>query len=155
MAKFVRVCDYGEACLGGSNTREQCAKGHHGPLCDLCDDDYHGGRGKPCIQCEGSAAVTIGLPIALFVLAMVVMVAAIYKYKTAAIKSVMKLAETASSGSISDAATEGLQRSKTSLSESRSKLKRFLAPVVGFFAAFGVKLRILISLVQGEHLNRL
>ena len=83
------------------------------------------------------------------------MVVAIYKYKTAAINSVMKLAETASSESISDAVTEGLQRSKTSLSESRSKLKRFLAPVVGFFAAFGVKLRILISLVQGEHLNRL
>lgn len=99
--------------------------------------------------------MTIGLPIALFVLAVVVAVLVIYKYKANAIKSVMKLAETASSGSITDEATERLQRSKTNLRESKSKWKRLLVPVVGFFATFGVKLRILISLVQGEYLNRL
>ena len=62
-SRRVRSCSHSGGCLGGVDTSRQCALGHNGPLCDLCSDGYHGGKGAKCELCTGSSAVSIILPI--------------------------------------------------------------------------------------------
>ena len=66
--RYVRKCIFNrDACVGGS-VEHQCAPGHRGPFCDLCDPDYHGGRTKNCEKCEGGATAAIVAPlVAIFV----------------------------------------------------------------------------------------
>ena len=63
-----------DSCVGG-NLTQQCAPGHGGPLCDLCEAGYHGGRGSPCIKCEGSVEASIAAPIVGFVFFIIICVA--------------------------------------------------------------------------------
>ena len=61
-ARFVRSCVFpgNASCVGGDNVSAQCAEGYRGPLCNLCDDDYYGGRGVACQRCEGDPGIAIG-----------------------------------------------------------------------------------------------
>ena len=73
---LIRKCDHPSACLGTvhsfGNVSQQCAVGHAGPLCDICADNFYGGRGAPCQRCEGNYALTIGLTIAGMLLALMI-----------------------------------------------------------------------------------
>ena len=87
--QYVRACDFPEACVGGTDTAAQCAEGHHGPLCDLCDEGYHGGRGAACELYEGSLAITIGLPIGMVVAALIVAIYLASRFRKMGLRKVV------------------------------------------------------------------
>ena len=66
----IRRCHNPDACGGGSNPDTQCAEGHTGAYCDVCESEHYGGRnGQPCEPCEGSPAlVYVPLVLVIFVL---------------------------------------------------------------------------------------
>ena len=66
-SRYIRACpmlgDGSTACLGGPNISDQCALGHAGPLCDLCEVGYYGGKGTPCVECGETDEADIVAPI--------------------------------------------------------------------------------------------
>ena len=73
-SRLVRSCTLSPGSCVGGNLTQQCASGHRGPLCDLCEAGYHGGRGSPCIKCEGSVEASIAAPIVGFVFFIIICV---------------------------------------------------------------------------------
>ena len=61
-SRHVRSCIFAGnvSCVGGTNLSQQCAPGYRGPLCNLCEAGYHGGRGLTCQLCKGDPAASIG-----------------------------------------------------------------------------------------------
>ena len=53
----LRPCFMSEACLGGPSVGKQCAAGHWGPYCSLCEDGYVGSGGL-CQPCGGIAVLS-------------------------------------------------------------------------------------------------
>jgi len=67
-SEIVRSCDSQGFCLGGDVPGDaSCAKGHRGPLCDVCVQTplYYGGRGKSCRLCSGAGNVPFTISMAL------------------------------------------------------------------------------------------
>ena len=173
-SRLVRKCTLNpDACIGG-NITSQCAPGHRGPLCDLCEDNYHGGNGKACTLCEGSVGVSIAMPILGVLIAVGVVIALLSrlrKKKGGFRDAVGKLRDVVDNadgsggdvaGALQDAVkaetgldalddryamAEAVQGKAETLAEGGGEKAR-LAKVVGKLAGFGVKLRILISFEQ-------
>ena len=48
---IILECPVSNACLGGDKIINQCATGHIGPLCDVCEDGYYRDSQGLCLQC--------------------------------------------------------------------------------------------------------
>ena len=56
-------------CRGGSDVQKQCAVGHTGPLCAVCQEGYASagtGANMECVVCDGSAATSILVYLGIF-----------------------------------------------------------------------------------------
>jgi len=158
-SRLVRACEVEGVCIGGSDVRIQCNGSHTGPLCDLCKEGFYGGRGKPCEECEGDVAVTIALPVACIVVALLLIVLLLHRYERRVVDAALNIVDVAGSrvdadkgkidvaDALQGAALVSPPPSPPSAS-SDSKPKRMLAQIVRRISNLGVKLRILISLVQ-------
>jgi hypothetical protein len=51
----VRLCLAKDACQGGEDPEEQCRRGHKGPYCSVCEDNYYK-HGGVCLKCSTSGA---------------------------------------------------------------------------------------------------
>ena len=56
---FVK-CPVNETCVGGNDTAAICLKGHHGPLCAICNKGYSRWKNTiPCSKCPDDMAPSI------------------------------------------------------------------------------------------------
>ena len=185
-ARIVRQCTSEGACRGGSNVSLQCARGHMGPLCDVCEGGYHGGRGSGCELCEGSMLLGIAGPICA-VLGTVLLAFCILRFKPAALATVRDVVDSAEEARVANLAetaagfvmdglddyTKAAAPRKVQFTDERgapgmavlgstavlarhwrwsARRRRLCASLavksVAFASKLGVKLRILISLMQ-------
>ena len=180
-ARVVRQCASNGACAGGANVREQCSTGHTGPLCDVCEDGYHGGRGSACKLCEGSMLLGIAGPICA-VLGAVLLVFCILRFKPAALSTVRDVVDSAEDARVADLAEAAwdridayataaprkvqfadesgaggvaavghmavMARHWRQIAHRRQACASLAAKVVAVASTLGVKLRILVSLMQ-------
>ena len=66
----VLACLREEHCLGGSNLELQCAIGHTGPLCAVCEEGYASagtGANMKCVVCDGDATASILVYVSIFI----------------------------------------------------------------------------------------
>jgi len=170
-ALYVRKCDLEEACLGAELAGDvSCADGHTGPLCDLCVKDplHFGGRGSPCQSCSdaGNPMETITFYIigGVVVLLAVVLATAICKRRGAKVPAVPKKEEEAgvekyqgAKHLAQKAVTEGVvkgmlqEAAGTDTMTEANKVTTLAAAGATFasvMSSLGVKIRILISLIQ-------
>jgi hypothetical protein len=131
VSQTVRVCHTPDACLGGIDTTVQCAASQRqgSAYCSVCAANYHGGGdGKLCVACEGSSLLTFLPLLVLAALAvLLVMLALLQQFLVA------------KDGERQQAAAHSkiVQRSSTCFQRVHRVMHRF-----------GVKLRILIGLIQ-------
>ena len=78
-SRRVRKCVlHAASCIGGE-VGVQCGVGHAGPLCDICKENYHGGRGRACEECVGSVGVALAMPVFGCILALACVVLALVR----------------------------------------------------------------------------
>jgi hypothetical protein len=170
-ARYVRVCDFEEACLGGELAGDaSCLDGHTGPLCDLCVKDplHFGGRGAPCQRCSdlGDPVVTIALYAVggVVVLVAIVLVTAICKRRgvlstvtktEGCVEDKVRVATGALKTAIKTEAIELVKKAfglsdatLAMLAAVKAKAESLLAFIASQVADLGVKTRILLSLFQ-------
>eukprot|EP00900_Chrysochromulina_parva_P018460 jgi/Chrpa1/26615/Chrysochromulina_OHIO_Genome00026808-RA len=144
-AQYVRICDLEKACLGGEIAGDtSCADGHTGPVCDLCVQDplHFGGRGTPCQLCSG-----VGNPV--FTITFYAVGGVVVLLATALVMAICKRRATRVAKLPQGQAASRIEESTKNLAAlvgiSEAKSSRLAKALVG---SFGVKIRILISLVQ-------
>jgi hypothetical protein len=71
----VRHCFSPEACLGGPDPEQSCAKGHTGAYCGVCEEGYSevgsSLSGMRCVECTGSSSTSVAIGIVFIVLLLV------------------------------------------------------------------------------------
>ena len=152
-AQVVRTCNFEGACLGGAFVGDAlCAPGHYGPLCDVCEPAYVGGRGKACELCSeaGDVDTTIGFAIGIGVVGILLVLAIGWGCKKWALHATASLIESIGSARDTDELKENLRDEALATREMAKTdcKRRCMARVVAAVSSVGVKIRILISLYQ-------
>ena len=72
-----------ESCLGGQSSGDaSCGSGYHGPLCAICDDEYHYvSSSRTCEPCDDTASFFDPFTIAVIALACVCVLVSVYIVK--------------------------------------------------------------------------
>merc|ERR1711871_688330 len=56
---IILPCWTEDVCHGGNSTLEQCADGHGGPLCGICQSGWAMGSGSLCVECNADGVIQI------------------------------------------------------------------------------------------------
>ena len=132
----VRPCPKKLSCVGGK-VSEQCAFGHAGSYCDVCEVDFHrSSEASPCAPCEGSSLLTYIKTGSFGAVAVLVLIVICVRRQQA--KRLLDRASTMERDGIVDAFEEDVDAKP-------GRCKRFFLGVLHFF---GVKMRILLPLFQ-------
>ena len=72
-----------ESCLGGQSSGDaSCGSGYHGPLCAICEDDYHYvSSSRTCEPCDDTASFFDPFTVTLLVLVCFIIVVVMYCFK--------------------------------------------------------------------------
>jgi hypothetical protein len=166
--------DSHSSCLGGDMSVEDhspCAEGYTGPLCELCEDTYYGGKGAPCTECSDAPLMAVLWPVFALFGALALVCAVLIRFrKSDRVVGVLKRLSTASMTVIDNASADSTLRSslkasakatledkvtdevtRTDVAEEGKKedpIARRVRKLGAFAQSFGVKLRILIALYQ-------
>jgi hypothetical protein len=161
-------------CLGGdiSAGDAQCAKGYKGPLCELCEAQYYGGKGASCTACPSSPVTALLLPLGALAAALVLIGGLLVRYRrkgglSKLVRRVsgasMTVMDNAASGgslrtslassaksTMKDAVVKEIEKQEATSEEEAAEKRRArrLRKLGALAQSCGVKLRILIALYQ-------
>ena len=158
ISRIVRLCPNPAACLGGSHTPTQCVMSQHGPFCGVCKPNYISGSADAiCALCEGgdieltpqiSIAITFSLPI-LGILLLFFLCRRFGQYhRRLMMENMPNAIHLGMDEDPEDLWKVAMEKAEEKLAKERPILFGRLRRITQNAKAFGVRFKILISLMQ-------
>ena len=154
ISRVVRSCPNGEACVGGTNPDDQCHETQRGVYCGQCAPSYHSGGGAEelCVKCEGNEELSIINSLTAVFVPLIFIMILNRKFnkctKQLILDRLPMTVEVPSGEDPEDVWAMQLERARKELAEDRPHTFGFLSWLSKKSKSFGVRAKILISLLQ-------
>ena len=153
MSRTVRWCPLDAACVGGNDWDRQCAVSQTGAFCGVCQPNYIAGSADAlCAICEGNPASSIAMAISLPCVGLLflgILISLFNRFKSRLIMQLMPpQVETLAGEDPEDLWTEALEKAQKQLAIIYPRTFGRLAWLGEHSASFGVRFKILVSLMQ-------